>query len=77
MRRGGFIYAIGAGGTELGKIGKTRGPVAKRVAMLQTGYPARLQIVAHAHVEEDLSRIEKAIHHFLETDLQHGEWFAV
>jgi DNA-binding XRE family transcriptional regulator len=73
----GFIYAIGAEGEPSVKIGKTARPVAKRLAALQVGYSARLQIRASVPVEQDLSRIEKAIHRFLDSDRQQGEWFAV
>jgi DNA-binding XRE family transcriptional regulator len=74
---GGFIYAIGAEGSPHIKIGKTTGPVVKRLAALQVGYPARLHIRTAVPVEQDLGRIEKAIHRFLATDRQQGEWFAV
>jgi ribosome-binding protein aMBF1 (putative translation factor) len=77
VKTGGFIYAIGAEGEPSVKIGKTARPVAKRLAALQIGYPARLQIRAAVPVEQDLNRIEKAIHRFLESDRQQGEWFAV
>jgi DNA-binding transcriptional regulator YiaG len=77
MSESGFIYAIGAVGTSYVKIGRTTGPVTKRLAMLQTGHPEPLTLLAHVSVERDLSRIEKSIHRFLEADRQRGEWFAV
>jgi hypothetical protein len=36
---GGTIYAIGAVGTSWVKIGRTTGPVMKRLQTLQTGQP--------------------------------------
>jgi hypothetical protein len=46
MSEGGFIYAIGVEGVPSVKIGKTAGPVIKRLAMLQTGQPAPLKVLA-------------------------------
>lgn len=77
MKTGGFIYAIGAAGESSVKIGKTAGSVATRLAALQVGYPARLQIHAAVRVEQGLDRIEKALHQVLETAHLQGEWFAV
>jgi DNA-binding XRE family transcriptional regulator len=74
---GGFIYAIGAEGSPHVKIGKTSGEVVKRVARLQTGYPARLSILAQARIEDDLDRLEKALHQMLESKHIYGEWFAI
>ena len=76
MSESGFIYAIGAEGEPSVKIGKTARSVAKRLAALQIGHPAPLQVLASVPVDQDLSRIEKAIHRFLEADRQQGEWFA-
>jgi hypothetical protein len=42
------------------KIGKTAGPVTKRLAMLQIGQPAPLKVLAAVPVDHNLSRIEKA-----------------
>jgi transcriptional regulator with XRE-family HTH domain len=72
---GEFIYAIGAEGSPHVKIGKTAGPVAKRVAELQIGQSVPLKVLASVPVEQDISRIEKAIHRFLEANRQRGEWF--
>lgn len=77
MSESGFIYAIGVEGLASVKIGKTAGPVSKRLAMLQIGHPTPLQIRAAVFVEQDLSRLEKTIHRFLGADRQRGEWFAV
>jgi DNA-binding XRE family transcriptional regulator len=77
MSSGGFIYAIGIEGMACVKIGKTAGSVEKRLMMLQTGQPALLILLASVPVNKDIHRIEKAIHHFLATDRQRGEWFAV
>ena len=77
MSTGGYIYAIGAEGESSVKIGKTIGPVATRLAALQVGHPARLQIRASVRVEQELDRLEKALHQVLETARLQGEWFAV
>jgi DNA-binding XRE family transcriptional regulator len=77
MSEAGFIYAIGAEGLPAVKIGKTARSVVKRLALLQTCHPAPLKILATVPVEQDLSRIEKAIHRFLASERQRGEWFAV
>jgi len=74
---GGTIYAIGAVGTSLVKIGCTTKTVERRLVALQTGQPFPLQVVAALPVETNLHRIEKLIHQFLETERQHGEWFAL
>ena len=67
----------GAEGSPHVKIGKTTGVVAKRVALLQTGYPARLSILAQVRIEADLDRLEKALHQMLESQHIYGEWFAI
>ena len=77
MKTDGFIYAIGIEGRQGVKIGKTTGPIAKRLSMLQVGQPEPLALLAHVHVTQGLSQIEKAIHQFLAADRQRGEWFAV
>jgi DNA-binding XRE family transcriptional regulator len=77
MPTSGFIYAIGAEGSPHVKIGKTTVPVAKRLVALQTGQPVPLKVLAYVPVDHGLSRIEKAIHRFLQADRQHGEWFAL
>jgi ribosome-binding protein aMBF1 (putative translation factor) len=74
---GGTIYAIGAAGTSLVKIGCTTKNVQQRLASLQTGHPYTLQVLAALPVETNPHRIEKLIHQFLETERQHGEWFAL
>jgi ribosome-binding protein aMBF1 (putative translation factor) len=51
--------------------------VQKRLSVLQTGQPFPLQVLASLPVESDLQRIERTIHHFLETERQRGEWFTV
>jgi DNA-binding XRE family transcriptional regulator len=74
---GGTIYAIGAVGTSYVKIGSTRTSVVERLKMLQTGQPFPLQILANVPVEEDLHRIEKQVHAFLEQERLQGEWFDI
>jgi transcriptional regulator with XRE-family HTH domain len=72
---GGTIYAIGAVGTSYVKIGSTRTAVERRLRALQTGQPFPLQILATVPVGQDLHRIEKQVHTFLEQDKRRGEWF--
>ena len=74
---GGTIYAIGVEGIPSVKIGRTAGPVVRRLAELQIGHPTPLAVIAHAPVERDVRQIEQAIHRFLQAERQQGEWFAV
>jgi DNA-binding Xre family transcriptional regulator len=74
---GGTIYAIGADGASSVKIGKTAGVVTRRLAALQIGHPMPLQVLASVSVEQDLGRIEQAVHRFLDAERQRGEWFAI
>ena len=73
----GFIYAIQAEGSPYVKIGSTSASVEKRLKSLQAGQPLPLRLIAHQAIEADLSRIERQIHHFLATERQRGEWFAL
>jgi hypothetical protein len=73
--QGGTIYAIGAQGTPLVKIGSTSKAVATRLAQLQTGQPFVLHVIAAANVEGNLSKIEHQIHIFLQAEQRRGEWF--
>ncbi len=75
--RGGTIYAIGAHGTPLVKIGCTTTTVASRLKGLQTGQPFLLDLVAAVNVESDVQRIERQVHAFLEAQRRRGEWFEV
>ncbi len=45
-KSGGTIYAIGVVGTSWVKIGRTTGPVRKRLQTLQTWQPFPLQVLA-------------------------------
>lgn len=74
-RARGTIYAIGAVGTSLVKIGSTRATVEKRLQTLQVGQPFPLQILAMVAVEVDVRRIEAQIHAFLAARRHRGEWF--
>lgn len=65
---GGVIYALGAVGTSLVKIGSTRTAVEKRRKQLQTGQPFALEVLATVAVETHLARIEKQVHAFLEAE---------
>ena len=73
----GYLYALRAEGHPYIKIGSTIGSPQKRLRTLQTGQPYRLLLCASAHVEEDVRRVEKAVHSFLREKRQHGEWFAL
>jgi DNA-binding XRE family transcriptional regulator len=73
----GSIYAIGAVGSPLVKIGSTTTSIEQRLKTLQTGQPMALHIVARQAVEADLQRIERQIHAFLAGERQRGEWFAL
>jgi Meiotically up-regulated gene 113 len=77
MAEGGFIYAIGAGGTSSVKIGSTVTSAEKRCAQLQIGHPLPLHVLAAVPVSADLRRIEHQIHAFLEAERQQGEWFTL
>ena len=74
-KAGGTIYAIGAVGTSLVKIGSTRSSVTRRLRALQTGQPFPLQLLATVPVGSDVQRIEKQVHAFLEAARRRGEWF--
>lgn len=71
---GGFLYAIGAEGASLVKIGCTK-ILENRLKALQTGYPFPLQIHAAVHVESNVQRIERYVHAFLAKERRQGEWF--
>lgn len=74
---GGSIYAIGAYGIALVKIGSTHGTVVHRLKTLQTGSAHLLHVIAAVTVRTDVERIEKRIHAFLAEQRRHGEWFEV
>jgi DNA-binding XRE family transcriptional regulator len=74
---GGTIYAIGAQGTPLVKIGSTSTAVTTRLAQLQTGQPFPLHLIAAVSVETDVARIEHQIHLFLQAEQRRGEWFEI
>ena len=74
---GGYLYALRAEGLPYIKIGCTVRSPQKRLKLLQTGQPYRLELCASVHVEADMRPIEKALHRFLREKRQHGEWFAL
>ena len=74
---GGYIYAIGAEGTDFVKIGSTRVSVEKRMKGLQTGQPFPLRVLAVTPVQENMRYIEVSIHRFLDQERQRGEWFLI
>jgi DNA-binding XRE family transcriptional regulator len=74
---GGYVYAIGAEGTSLVKIGSALASVEDRRKLLQTGHPSPLHILAKVPVEADVRRVESRIHAFLATERHRGEWFDI
>lgn len=60
MSQAGFVYLIWAEGTDKYKIGVTT-DLEKRVAILQTGCPARLRIISFFKTE-DMLAVESGIH---------------
>ena len=76
MSTGGFIYAIGASGTSLVKIGYAKN-VERRLRTLQTGHPFVLQVLASIAVDADAQGIERQVHVFLAGERRRGEWFEV
>lgn len=74
---GGTIYAIGAQGTSLIKIGSTRLSVATRLQTLQTGQPFPLHLLATVPVAANVRRIEQQVHRFLAQERRRGEWFDI
>jgi hypothetical protein len=70
---GGFLYAIGAEGTGLVKIGSTHASVEKRLKELQTGQPFVLQVLAHITIETGVRQIEGYVHRFLAQERRRGE----
>jgi DNA-binding XRE family transcriptional regulator len=73
---GGFIYAIGAEGLTLVKIGRAL-DVGKRLKELQTGQPFPLHLVAAVSVEMDAQRVERQVHTLLSHVHRRGEWFEI
>jgi DNA-binding XRE family transcriptional regulator len=77
MPNGGTIYALGAEGTSLVKIGSTKYALETRVKALQTGQPFPLYVVASVRVDADVRRIEQHVHRLLAQVRQRGEWFDI
>lgn len=69
------VYILRQAGTNLWKIGRTSGEVDKRVASLQTGNPASLEVYAVLNGDKGL---EKRVHKELRRQRKKGggvEWF--
>jgi len=73
----GFVYILGAEGTNRIKIGRTKASIEKRVAQLQTGNP--FVIVERDRIETLFApKVESYLHALLATYRgQSGEWFEV
>jgi DNA-binding Xre family transcriptional regulator len=74
-KSGGILYAIKAVGTSLVKIGYTTGSVEKRLKILQTGQPFKLEVLCILPVESDVRGQEVLLHAFLAQEHRRGEWF--
>jgi hypothetical protein len=71
-----FVYLIASGGNII-KIGKAN-DVGKRVRALQTGQPFSLRIIHRIEVaQNDVLKLEKAIHKKLKRYVLRGEWFRI
>jgi hypothetical protein len=66
------VYVIGREGLDSVKIGVTRGDPARRLAALQTGHPARLEILLAVPGGRDL---EAWLHRTYAASRREGEWF--
>jgi hypothetical protein len=73
----GILYVIGDATTSVVKIGCTRRSVHARLAQLQTGHPAQLDIKMTFDVAVDLRAVEQEVHSLLASHRQQGEWFAL
>lgn len=69
---GPVVYVIGSG-TSLVKLGRT-GDLRKRLAMLQTGSPEKLEVL---WATEGDALLESYLHEAFKHRRQHGEWFAL
>jgi hypothetical protein len=76
-RHGGFIYAIGIGGTSYVKIGSTTRDVRQRLQALQAGNPLALTLVAALQVQADPVAVERYIHAALGPYHKRGEWYEI
>ena len=70
----GYVYALSDGTPNYYKLGKTKKPVPKRVAELQTGNKNKLRIVYSMRVD-DMTRAEKSLHNIFSAQRREGEWF--
>ena len=68
-RHHGWVYLIGGGWAA--KVGHARNP-RKRLALLQTGSPEPLKLLA---VIDAPRHVEREIHELFAADRLHGEWF--
>lgn len=65
------VYAVGATGTRLIKIGQTT-DIRRRLADLSTGSPVQLSVLWTAPGDQ---RLEASLHRYFSRQRRHGEWF--
>ena len=68
------LYVLQAKGTDIYKIGATRGAVPDRIKQLQVGCPFPLEVVC-THDAEDAFGLERGFHHYFHDKRLEGEWF--
>lgn len=73
MNKAGFVYAIRAE-TGLIKLGRTRGPVHKRLSDLQRMSPVRLELLGFCWTDA-AADVERYFHYLFIDRRIHGEWF--
>lgn len=73
--RSGYIYAVGAVGMPLVKIGMTTHEPEAYYAHMQTYSPIRVYFIGSVRVEGCLGAIEKSLHEHLAALRERGEWF--
>jgi len=72
---GGYLYAFRIVGTNLVKVGYTRGTLLGRLGAVQHGQPHTLEIAASLYVTSRLRQCEQALHTFLAPHHHRREWF--
>ena len=68
------LYVLRAKGTDIYKIGATRGAVPDRIKQLRVGCPFPLEVVC-THDAEDAFGLERGFHHYFHDKRLEGEWF--
>lgn len=70
----GCIYVVRAHGQY--KIGRTSGPVWKRLTALQTGSPGKITLVCEMPAPEP-QKVERRLHERFASQHTRGEWYAL